>query len=127
MPAPLTLCPQRHTIPIVLRECLQACHIRGEGKAAIAHAQLDIKIVLIQNSVLGLVRQIQDTPTYPAGPFGVALDGSPDFTAIAAAYGIPSRVIGDESEIDGALEELLHQPGARLLICRTDPKATTND
>ena len=95
--------------------------------AAIAHAQLDIKIVLIQNSVLGLVRQIQDTPTYPAGPFGVALDGSPDFTAIAAAYGIPSRVIGDESEIDGALEELLHQPGARLLICRTDPKATTND
>ena len=95
--------------------------------AAIAHAQLDIKIVLIQNSVLGLVRQIQDTPTYPAGPFGVALDGSPDFTAIAAAYGLPSRVIGDESEIDGALEELLHQPGARLLICRTDPKATTND
>ena len=95
--------------------------------AAIAHAQLDIKIVLIQNSVLGLVRQIQDTPTYPAGPFGVALDGSPDFTAIAAAYGIPSRVIGDESEIDGALEELLHQPGARLLICRTDPRATTND
>ena len=95
--------------------------------AAIAHAQLDIKIVLIQNSVLGLVRQIQDTPTYPAGPFGVALDGSPDFTAIAAAYGIPSRVISNESEIDGALEELLHQPGARLLICRTDPKATTND
>ena len=95
--------------------------------AAIAHAQLDIKIVLIQNSVLGLVRQIQDTPAYPAGPFGVALDGSPDFTAIAAAYGIPSRVISDESEIDGALEELLHQPGARLLICRTDPKATTND
>lgn len=95
--------------------------------AAIAHAQLDIKIVLIQNSVLGLVRQIQDTPAYPAGPFGVALDGSPDFTAIAAAYGIPSRVIGDESEVDGALEELLHQPGARLLICRTDPKATTND
>ena len=95
--------------------------------AAIAHAQLDIKIVLIQNSVLGLVRQIQDTPTYPAGPFGVALDGSPDFTAIAAAYGIPSRVISNESEIDGALEELLHQPGARLLICRTDPRATTND
>ncbi|MBQ8935786.1 MAG: biosynthetic-type acetolactate synthase large subunit, partial [Oscillospiraceae bacterium] len=55
--------------------------------AAIAHAQLDIKIVLIQNNVLGLVRQIQDTPAYPAGPFGVALDGSPDFTAIAAAYG----------------------------------------
>lgn len=95
--------------------------------AAIAHAQLDIKIVLIQNSVLGLVRQIQDTPAYPAGPFGVALDGSPDFTAIAAAYGIPSRVISNESEIDGALEELLHQPGARLLICRTDPRATTND
>ena len=95
--------------------------------AAIAHADLDIKIILIQNNVLGLVRQIQDTPTYPAGPFGVALDGSPDFAAIAAAYGIPSRVVSAESEVDQALEELLHAPGARLLICMTDPKATTND
>ena len=95
--------------------------------AAIAHARLDIKIILIQNNVLGLVRQIQDTPTYPAGPFGVALDGSPDFAAIAAAYGIPSRVLTDEREADEALDELLNEPGARMLICMIDPKATTND
>ena len=95
--------------------------------AAIAHARLDIKIILIQNNVLGLVRQIQDTPAYPAGPFGVALDGSPDFAAIAAAYGIPSRVLTDEREADEALDELLNEPGARMLICMIDPKATTND
>ena len=95
--------------------------------AAIAHARLDIKIILIQNNVLGLVRQIQDTPTYPAGPFGVALDGSPDFAAIAAAYGIPSRVLTDEREANEALDELLNEPGARMLICMIDPKATTND
>ena len=95
--------------------------------AAIAHARLDIKIILIQNNVLGLVRQIQDTPAYPAGPFGVALDGSPDFAAIAAAYGIPSRVLTDEREANEALDELLNEPGARMLICMIDPKATTND
>ena len=95
--------------------------------AAVRAANLDIKIILLQNNVLGLVRQIQDTPAYPAGPFGVALDGSPDFTTIADAYGIPSRVITEDEQVDGALDELLNAPGSFLLICRVDPKATTND
>ena len=95
--------------------------------AAVRAANLDIKIILLQNNVLGLVRQIQDTPAYPAGPFGVALDGSPDFTTIADAYGIPSRVISEDEQVDGALDELLNAPGSFLLICRVDPKATTND
>ena len=52
VPSPLTLCPQRHTIPIVLRECLQACHIRGEGKAAIAHAQRSQRVYRGHNRVV---------------------------------------------------------------------------
>lgn len=95
--------------------------------AAVRAADMDIKIILFQNNVLGLVRQIQDTPAYPAGPFGVALDGSPDFSVIAAAYGIPSRVLSADEEVDGALDELLSSPGSYLLICQVDPKATTND
>ena len=69
----------------------------------------------------------RSTGTFPAGPFGVALDGSPDFTTIADAYGIPSRVITEDEQVDGALDELLNAPGSFLLICRVDPKATTND
>ncbi len=95
--------------------------------AAVVKAQMDLKIVLIRNNYLGLVRQIQATPTYPAGPFGVALDGSPNFARLAAAYGIPSRLLDSEAEIDSALDELLNEPGPRLLICATDPAAHTND
>ena len=49
---------------------------------------MDLKIVLFRNQTLGLVYQIQNAAPYH-GPFGVALDGSPDFETIAAAYGIP--------------------------------------
>ena len=56
--------------------------------AAIRAADMDIKIVLFRNHTLGLVHQIQSSAPYH-GPFGVALDGSPDFETIAAAYRVP--------------------------------------
>ncbi len=95
--------------------------------AAVQAGRMDIKIVLFQNNYLGLVRQIQCTPAYPAGPFGVALDGSPDFAAIAAAYGIPSRVVDDEAMLDEAIAEMLRSESSYLLICKVDPQAGTND
>ena len=95
--------------------------------AAVQAGHMDIKIVLFQNDYLGLVRQIQCTPAYPAGPFGVALDGSPDFAAIAAAYGIPSRVVDDEAVLDEAIDEMLRSESSYLLICKVDPQASTND
>lgn len=95
--------------------------------AAVRAGDMDIKIVLFQNDVLGMVRQIQATPTYPAGPFGVSLDGSPNFAAIAGAYGIPSRDLWEESEIGEALDEMLSAKGSYLLICHVHPEATTND
>ena len=94
--------------------------------AAVRAAGMDLKIVLIQNGVLGLVRQIQDTPPYH-GPFGVALDGSPDFSVIAQAYGIPSIVVSEEDQMEPALDRFLGTKGSCLLIARADPAATTND
>ena len=94
--------------------------------AAVRAAGMDLKIVLIQNGVLGLVRQIQDTPPYH-GPFGVALDGSPDFSVIAQAYGIPSIVVSEEDQMEPALDRFLGTKGSCLLIARVDPAATTND
>jgi len=95
--------------------------------AAVSAAGMDIKIVLFQNNILGLVHQIQSTPAYPAGPFGVSLDGSPDFSVIADAYGIQNRTLSDEAELDEALDEMLSSEGSYLLICRVHPDATTND
>ena len=94
--------------------------------AAIRCAGLDIKIVLFRNHVLGLVNQIQRAAPYH-GPFGVALDGSPDFQAIAGAYGIPSLLVNDEDKLDGALDEFLGTKGSCLMICEVHPDVTTND
>ena len=94
--------------------------------AAVRCANMDIKIVLFRNQVLGLVHQIQKTAPYH-GPFGVALDGSPDFETIAAAYGIPSMVVRDEDALDETLERFLATQGSCILICEVDPDVGTTD
>ena len=94
--------------------------------AAIRCAGMDIKIVLFRNHVLGLVNQIQNAAPYH-GPFGVALDGSPDFETIASAYGIPSLVLSDEDALDETLDRFLDSRGSCLLICEVHPDVGTND
>ena len=89
-------------------------------------ADRDSKIVLFRNHTLGLVHQIQCSAPYH-GPFGVALDGSPDFETIAQAYGIPSLTVRDEDRLDGVLDQFLAAPGCGLLICEVHPDVGTND
>ena len=81
---------------------------------------------LCRRGVLGLVHQIQTAPPYH-GAYGVRLEGSPDYAAIAAAYGIPSIVLEEESQVEPALDRFLSQPGSCLLIARVDPAATTGE
>ena len=94
--------------------------------SAIRCADMDVKIVLFRNHMLGLVRQIQCRPPYH-GSFGVALDGSPDFETIAAAYGIPSLVANNEDTLDETVDQFLHTKGCCLLICEVHPDVGTND
>ncbi|MCI2106421.1 MAG: biosynthetic-type acetolactate synthase large subunit [Intestinimonas sp.] len=85
----------------------------------------DVKIVILENGVLGLVNQIQHS-SY-SGPFGVALTGSPDFSAVAAAYGISCGTASSNDELDKALDQMFGSPGPYLLTCTVDPDASTND
>ena len=94
--------------------------------AAVRAADMDLKIVLFRNQTLGLVYQIQNAAPYH-GPFGVALDGSPDIAAIAAAYGIPSLTLNDEDKLDETLDQFLGSKGCCLLICEVHPDVGTND
>ena len=93
--------------------------------ATLRSMNADVKLVLMRNRVLGMVRQLQGD--YPQGPFGVDLDGSPDFGALADAYGIPHAVLNDPADIDAAVEAMLDTPGPYLLICGVDPSLTTGD
>ena len=94
--------------------------------AAVRCAGMDIKIVLFRNHILGMVHQIQVRAPYH-GPFGVALDGSPDFETIAAAYGIPSIVVSEEEQLDESIDRFLSTGGSCLMICEVAPEVGTND
>lgn len=85
----------------------------------------NVKIVMMQNNVLGLVNEIQHS-SY-SGPFGVALEHSPDFKLLAEAYGIGYGTVGADDEIEAGLSEMLSAQGPYLLCCRVDPDAKTGD
>ena len=116
-------CPGRQTVVICGDGSFQ---MAMNELAAVRARNLDVKIVLMDNGVLGLVHQIQTAPPYH-GAYGVRLEGSPDYAAIAAAYGIPSIVLEEESQVEPALDRFLSQPGSCLLIAKVDPAATTGE
>lgn len=116
-------CPERQTIVVCGDGSFQ---MAMNELAAVRAGGLDLKIVLFRNHTLGLVHQIQCSAPYH-GPFGVALDGSPDFETIAQAYDIPSLTVRDEDRLDGVLDQFLAAPGCGLLICEVHPDVGTND
>lgn len=94
--------------------------------AAVKAGGFDLKIVLFRNGVLGLVNQIQGKEPYH-GPFGVKLDGDPDFAAIAGAYGIPTMTLRSEDKVEETLDQFLAGKGPCLLIAEVSPEWKTTD
>jgi len=94
--------------------------------AAVKYAGMDLKMVLFRNNTLGLVHQIQSRAPYH-GPFGVSLDGSPDFETIAAAYGIPCVTVAEEEDLDASIDRFLSEAGPCLMICEVHPDVATTD
>jgi acetolactate synthase-1/2/3 large subunit len=83
---------------------------------------LPIKIVVMNNRSLGMVRQFQDS--YFGGRQNTTVDGysAPSFMRVAEAYGIRSRLI-DERWIPDALEWLWSDNLPALLEVTISPKA----
>ncbi|MEN8674804.1 acetolactate synthase 2 catalytic subunit [Nocardioides sp.] len=87
--------------------------------ATLGRYGLPVKIVLLDNQRLGMVRQWQDL-FFDGRHSETVLDDNPDFVALAAAFGIPGRHITTKSEVTPALGELLDAPGAFLLHVSID-------
>ncbi len=71
--------------------------------ATAALHKLPIKILIINNSYLGMVRQWQEL-FFDNRLSGVDLEGNPDFVKLAGAYGIKAWRIKRPSEVDGILK-----------------------
>ncbi len=82
----------------------------------IARLKLPIKIVVLNNECLGMVRQFQDElfeSRYQSTVWGY---GAPDFVAVSEAYGIHARGVADAAEVDEALAWLMRDPAAPGLL-----------
>jgi acetolactate synthase-1/2/3 large subunit len=90
--------------------------------ATIRRYQLDLKILLVDNASLGMVRQWQQL--FHAERYSeVDLSDNPDFTEVARAFGIPAFRITRRDEVDGAIRRLLETPGPLLVQVCIDPKS----
>ncbi len=81
---------------------------------------LPVKILLIDNRNLGMVRQWQEL-FYDERYSATNLSDNPDFAAIAAAYGIRSETVDAPGGLDEALLRLIGIPGPALLHCACYP------
>jgi len=77
--------------------------------------KLPIKIVVLNNHYLGMVRQWQEL-FFENRESGVDLDGNPDFCKLAAAYGIPSVSIKRPADVGRMLKKALDYDDGPILI-----------
>ena len=92
-----------------------------ELSVAVEH-QLDVKVVLLNNSSLGMVRQFQDD-FYGGVRSQVALTHMPDFVKLCAAYGMPARRVERFEDIGPAFDAAEKTRGPFLIDFRIDPEA----
>ncbi len=76
--------------------------------------KLPIKIIIMNNHYLGMVRQWQDM-FYDERYSGVDLEGNPDFVELAKAYGILAMNLKRSSDIQKVLKKALAHPGPVLV------------
>ena len=80
---------------------------------------IDIKIVIMNNGYLGMVRQWQ-TLFYDGRYAGTPMK-NPDYGAIASAYGIPYLKVSDLDQVDAAIQTAAEHQGALMLEFLCDP------
>jgi acetolactate synthase-1/2/3 large subunit len=88
--------------------------------ATLVNYGLPVKIVVMNNGYLGMVRQWQEL-FYANRLSQVTLDSFPDVTQLAGAYGFKGRTVENPAELAGALEEAFRDPGPYLLNVRVTP------
>ncbi|MBF0267525.1 MAG: acetolactate synthase 3 large subunit [Alphaproteobacteria bacterium] len=87
--------------------------------ATLAQERLAVKIFILNNQYLGMVRQWQEL--LHGGRYAEShMDVHPDFVKLADAYGAKGRRVDKPAELDAAIMEMIETPGAFILDVRTD-------
>ncbi|MBS1620269.1 MAG: biosynthetic-type acetolactate synthase large subunit [Bacteroidetes bacterium] len=79
----------------------------------IMQSKIDIKILILNNKFLGMVRQWQQL--FNDRRYSFVDIESPDFVKVAKAYGIEGKSVSQRSELKDAVSEMLTHKGSYLL------------
>jgi len=74
---------------------------------------IDVKIIILNNRFLGMVRQWQEL--FNERRYSFVDIQSPDFVTLASAYKIPGKRIDDRADLPAVLNEMLNTKGSFLL------------
>ncbi|MCD8741812.1 biosynthetic-type acetolactate synthase large subunit [Mucilaginibacter roseus] len=74
---------------------------------------INVKIIILNNRFLGMVRQWQEL--FNERRYSFVDIQSPDFVRVASGYGIAGKSVNDRAELTSALEQMLNQDGSFLL------------
>ncbi|MGF1751451.1 acetolactate synthase 2 catalytic subunit [Vibrio cionasavignyae] len=100
----------------------QSILISGDGSfmmnvqelGTLKRRQIPVKMVLLNNQRLGMVRQWQSL-FFDGRHSETILDDNPDFVMLAKAFDIPGKTITRKEEVEPALKEMLESKTAYLL------------
>jgi len=88
--------------------------------ATLVQDRIAVKIAIINNGYLGMVRQWQEM-FYGRRYVATPLYG-PDFVKIAEGYGIPGLMVTHKEDVMPAIEQAMAEPGPFLIDFRVEPE-----
>ena len=128
LPASIGACLALNESPVVVIVGDGCMQINIQELQTVVRNKLAVKIIVMNNRNLGMIRQFQDSyfeSRHQSTYWGYS---APDFEKVAVAYGIIAKTISEEKEIDAAMqwmwsEENKEQPA--LLQVMIDPYTNT--
>ncbi len=83
--------------------------------------KIPVKLIILNNSFLGMVRQWQDM--FFSKRYASTALVNPDFVTIALGYDIPAKSVSDRKNLNDSLSEMLNAEGPYLLEINIDKEA----
>lgn len=87
----------------------------------ILHYKIPVKLIVLNNSFLGMVRQWQDM--FFSKRYASTEMVNPDFITIAKGYGIDAKCVSERDELKDSIAEMLKTDGPYILEIRIDREA----
>jgi acetolactate synthase-1/2/3 large subunit len=102
--------PERTTVAIIGDGGFQ---MTLQELGTIMQSEIDVKILILNNQFLGMVRQWQQL--FHDKRYSFVDIASPDFVQVAKGYNIPGQSVSKREDLKKALTEMLNTKGAYLL------------